>query len=449
MTDKEKIAYLEARVHDLEEKLSTALALLSSGSVKKDSSNSHIPASKELSKKKTESLRKKSDKKPGGQPGHKGTNLKMTSTPDEVEVLQPSYCGTCGHRFSASELKYRKSRQVIDIPLPRPIVTEYRQYVGKCSCGCRQAADFPLGVNAAVQYGKNLEALVGYLSVGQYIPYKRMTELLSDVFCVDIGQGTVDNMLKRLGRKAAPFQARIREELSKSVKPVGVDETGCSVNGDNYWTWVWQNREYSYLTISANRGSATVEEHFPDGFPNAILSSDRWAAHLKTSATKHQICLVHLLRELNYLEALEKNPFSARLRTLFQQAIHAKKQEQVFGFGSRQAQVFEDRLDVLLRETVPKEECLQTARLQRSLIKLRQTIFPFLYNPELEADNNASERSIRNIKVKMKVSGMFKSGHLIYAALKSVMETIRKKGKSVWWAFINLANTKSQWAYAE
>lgn len=449
MTDKQKIAFLEAKVDDLEEKLSSALQLLSQVSLKKDSSNSHIPPTKDLSGRKTKSLRKKSGKKPGGQPGHQGNNLKISATPDAIEVLKPSYCNHCGHRFSESELSYQKSRQVIDIPLPRPIVTEYRQYVGRCSCGCSQSADFPQQVNAPIQYGKNLEALVGYLSVGQYIPYKRMGELLSDIFSVDLSQGTIDNMLNRLGVKAAPYYARIREELSRSSKPVGADETGCSVNGDNHWTWVWQNQDYSYLTISANRGFATVEEHFPDGFPHATLSSDRWAAHLKTTAAKHQICLAHLLRELNYLQALEKHSFSCRLRTLFQDAIHAKKRYRVFEYGSRESQGFEQRLNILLQETIPKEKYPQTARLQKSLIKLRQAVFLFLYDAQLSADNNASERSIRNLKVKMKVSGMFKSGHHIYAALKSIMETIRKKEGNLWQTFVNLANTNYQCPYAE
>ncbi len=449
MTDQEKIAHLEARVADLEEKLSVVLGLLAKKSVKKDSRNSSIPPSQDLSRKKTQSLRTKSDKKTGGQPGHQGSNLKMVAAPDQVEELRHSYCGKCGHAFEEHELFYQKSRQVIDIPLPKPIVKEYRQYVGRCGCGCKQAADFPLHVNAPVQYGKNLEALVGYLSVGQYIPYQRMTQVLSDVFSVNLSQGTVDNMLNRLGEKAAWFYERIREELSEGRLPVGADETGCAVNGDHDWTWVWQNEAYCYLTISDNRGSATVAEHFTEGFPNAVLSSDRWAAHLKTAAAQHQICLVHLLRELKYLEALEKHPFATGLGSLFRGAIHAKKQQQVFEYGSPASQRFEQGLDLLLKETIPKEHYPQTAKLQKSLLKLRQAAFPFLYEAKLRADNNASERSIRNIKVKMKVSGMFKSGHSIYAKLKSVMETIQRKGQNIWQTFINLANTDYHWQYAE
>lgn len=455
MTDKEKISQLEAQVkgltqlvQELEEKLSLTLRLLSEQQVKKDSNNSHQPASKDLPKK-TKSLRKASGKKSGGQSGHKGSTLKMVSTPDQVEELKPSFCNNCGSSFTSSDLVYVKSRQVIDIPLPPPLVTEYRQYSGTCSCGCQQLGEFPQDVKAPVQYGKNLEALVGYLSVSQYIPYKRMTELFRDVFSLPISQGTVDNMLIRLSDKAQPYYQTIQSELSKSNKPVGADETSCSVNGDLYWAWTWQNEDYCYLTIDKSRGYSTVENNFPDGFPNATLCSDRWAAHLNTTAKRHQICLIHLIRELNYLEALEKNSFSIALRTLFQEAIHEKKIDRVYQYGDQKSKNWEERLNELLAQTIPKEQFPKTATLQRSLIKLRKTVFPFLYEEKLSADNNASERCVRNFKVKMKVSGLFKSGHPIYATLKSVTETLKKKKQNIFDAFTNLANSKYHYYYAE
>ncbi|HIP41726.1 MAG TPA: hypothetical protein EYG90_04325 [Campylobacterales bacterium] len=45
-------------------------------------------------------------------------------------------------------------------------------------------------------------------------------------------------------------------------------------------------------------------------------------------------------------------------------------------------------------------------------------------------DNNGSERAIRNVKVKLKVSGQFKSfqGAKDYASLRSIIDTSRKRG---------------------
>jgi transposase len=99
MTDKEKIFHLETLVAELEQKLSLALGLLAKQGIKKDSSNSHQPRSKDFPKR-TVSLRKPSEKKSGGQPGHKGSNLKMSACPDEIKELKPSFCSNCGSSFS-------------------------------------------------------------------------------------------------------------------------------------------------------------------------------------------------------------------------------------------------------------------------------------------------------------------------------------------------------------
>ena len=457
MTDKQFIQalteenrLLKAQVADLEDKLNLVLSQLSAFSVKENSSNSSLAPSSDVVRK-TGSLRKKSTRKSGGQPGHKGSNLKMVQTPDVVEVLEPSFCHRCGKGFEQASLQHQAKRQVIDVPLPAPVVTEYRQCAAQCSCGHRQLADFPLGVNASVQYGKNIEALVGYLSVNQYLPYKRMTEVLKDVFSVAMSQGTVDNLLNRLSSKASPVYEKVRQQVSRSTEAVGADETSCSVNGNNHWAWVWQTASFCYLTVSNNRGYATVKAHFPEGFPNATLSSDRWASHLKTTAVKHQICLAHLLRELNYLEAVEKHSFSIDLQALFRQAIKSKKKQArgAFAFDDGESGKLEHRLNHLLQQSICKDKHPKTAALQRSLIKLRQAVFPFLYDKALSADNNASERSIRNFKVKMKVSGLFKSGQNVHAKLKSISETVKKKQQNVWEVFVALANANPDNLFAE
>ncbi|NME72998.1 IS66 family transposase [Flammeovirga aprica] len=442
MTDKEKIEQLESQVKDLTEKLAMALKLLEQKSIQKDSSNSSKPPSQDSFKKRTASLRKKSTKKSGGQPGHKGSSLKMSSTPDEIISLRPSYCTKCGQSISSENLIFKSKRQVVDLPSITPFVKEYHQYEAQCQCGCHQEAHYPNNVSNHIQYGENIEALIGYLSVAQYLPYNRIKSLFKDAFSLHLSEGTIDNKLNSLYKKALPYHSKLREKLEKSTKPVGADETSCRVNGDNFWSWVWQNEDYCYITISNNRGSATIDQHFPNGFPCATLSSDRWAAQLKTKAKKHQICIAHILRELNYLEAAEKHSFTIHLRELLHRAIQLKREVDVSKYGDHSTQKLENELNVLLQETIPNDSCDKTAKLQRSLIKHREAVFPFLYEQKLSFENNASERAIRNVKLKMKVSGMFKTGYPIYAVLKSMTETLKKKGESILEAFITLASLK-------
>jgi len=91
-------------------------------------------------------------------------------------------------------------------------------------------------------------------------------------------------------------------------------------------------------------------------------------------------------------------------------------------------QQYEESLDYLLtRPTIPKSE---THKQIKSLSKAKEKIFTFLLHPNIPPDNNGSERAIRNVKVKLKVSGQFKTlqGAKDYAAIRSIVDTSRKRG---------------------
>jgi len=56
-------------------------------------------------------------------------------------------------------------------------------------------------------------------------------------------------------------------------------------------------------------------------------------------------------------------------------------------------------------------------------------------------DNNASERSVRNLKIKTKVPGCFRTekGANQFAVLRSVVDTAIKNGCNVFQAFLTIA----------
>ena len=87
-------AALKARVAYLEERLSRY-------EHPKNSSNSSMPPSHDpFRHKRTESLRTKSGKKPGGQMGHSGSCLEISEPPDEIIEHRSDYCGQCGKDLS-------------------------------------------------------------------------------------------------------------------------------------------------------------------------------------------------------------------------------------------------------------------------------------------------------------------------------------------------------------
>ena len=140
--------------------------------------SSKPPASDGLRKKsgtqrRTRSQRGKSGRPSGGQPGHKGTTLARTESPDHVVDHDPSACSGCGAPLSdADRHRAPVCRQVFDVPEPRPLeVTEHRAHRCLCgACATVTGAVFPDGVTAPVQYGPRITAWVSYLLYAQFVP---------------------------------------------------------------------------------------------------------------------------------------------------------------------------------------------------------------------------------------------------------------------------------------
>ena len=437
MLDKETISKFETTIASqaqqiklLEQKVTFLLEQLQRRDVRKDSHNSSMPPSSDLFSTQ-KSLRPVSIKPNGGQLGHKGTTLEMTLTPDKIIDLKSDFCNKCGQSLSQEIFILKAKRQVVEIPPIQPIYEEYRQFSCQCpNCKHDQTTDFPFGVNAPIQYGSSVEAHISYFSVYQYIPFGRLKSLFSQVFSLPLSEGTIGNVLERSAQKCQGFYSHIKTQIAQS-KVVGSDETGTKVNGAKWWIWVWQNLLNTFIVASDNRGSKTIDDIWKNGLPNATIISDRWAAQLKIIARNHQICLAHLLRDLIFLEESEKHTFATEFKQLLLDVFELRKtifkNKQPCQTNSNEAVLLEKRLNDLLLITIERENYGQTATFQLSMIKHRNFLLPCIYDIDIPPDNNGSERAIRNIKVKQKVSGQFKTGQNAFCVIRSVIDTLLKR----------------------
>ena len=430
-----KINQQQQAIDVLIKKVNSLEAALAVYKNKKNSNNSHTPPSKDENRPaRNQSLREKTDNKVGGQPGHEGKTLRCAAFIDEAVDYLPNYCNCCGKDLTGIPESLMEARQVIDIPIIKPVCTAHRIYAKTCTCGHRMESAFPAGVAAKVQYGANIESLVGYLHARQYLPYKRMQEFFTDVMGLPVSVGGINYILKRLVQKATPHYGQIKKRITQAVF-IGTDETGIKVNGQKDWMWTWQNDDLTFITHSDNRGFKTIEDNFYGGLPNTVLQHDRFACHFKCEATHHQICMAHLLRELQFISELHNScQWPVEMKALIIQALRLKKDltpNEYYGH-SNQREKLEIQLNELLRLTLD-EQHTKAKTLQKSLLKHQQYIFYFLYHPKVPPDNNGSERAIRNIKVKQKISGQFKStnGAKGFAILRSIIDTTSKSGQNV------------------
>ena len=108
---------------------------------------------------------------------------------------------------------------------------------------------------------------------------------------------------------------------------------------------------------------------------------------------------------------------------MFQKAIAHKNSFAESSTENITCKKIETELDKLLAQNIDPTKEPHTTTLQKSLSKYRGYVFKFLYHQEVPFENNASERSIRMIKVKEKISGGFKSLQDAYCTIKSVVDT--------------------------
>lgn len=412
---------------------------------RKDSNNSSLPPSKDENRPpRTNSLREKSGRKAGGQKGHEGKTLEMTDTPDEIIEHRACFCPECGKEVSDLPFELFGKRQVIDIPTIKQIVTEHRVYRCTCTCGNIVESDFPIGVDSPVKYGKNIETLIGYFSVRQYLPFKRLQEMMKDIFSVNISEGGLHCLLNRLASKGIDAYEMIRRRVLHSAV-IGTDETGVKINGEKHWFWTWQNKHATFIATSANRGTTTIDENMSGISREAVLVHDCWKAHFQTPVKRHQLCTAHLERETKYLEERYKVAWPVRFRSMLRHAHKLKKQFTPvdYYYPNQPRDLLEKELDSLLSEPLdPKNK--EMIAFQKRIIKYRDHVFTFLYHPNVPPDNNGSERAIRNVKVKQKISGQFKilSAAENFAILRSIIDTALKNNQNVLKALNVIADYK-------
>jgi len=148
VAQQEQIAVLSARVKDLEDQAKTT------------SRTSSKPPSSDGYRRPPRSLRQRSGKTVGGQPGHMGSALLMIEEPDRVLVHSPATCAGCQAVLDGVAATGYERRQVVDLPPLRLEVSEHRAQEKICP-RCRQTTrgTFPADVTTTVQYGAGLKAL--------------------------------------------------------------------------------------------------------------------------------------------------------------------------------------------------------------------------------------------------------------------------------------------------
>jgi transposase len=400
---------------------------------KNSKTSSKPPSSDEEKPKPNQSLRGKSGKPPGGQLGHKGQTREPV-IPDEVKQCLPEKeCSHCGTVLDVTQSECVEARQEVEIPPIKAHVIEYQKMAITCSCGHCQTGQFPKNIRAHVQLGACLKSFFVYLNVAQLIPYKRLTNVMSDLFGIRVCKRSIENSLEEAATKAEPVYKQIMY-LIKQSKWAGSDETGNRVKGKRWWVWVWQSTVASYYAIDQSRGYKVVKNHFGEDYAGT-LCHDCWSAHNNTVAKGgHQQCHPHIQRDLQFLIKAYKSSWAYRLNDFLSASQKARDIIWKDGFCEvrRNAIIcsYQSQLQAFAVKNGANDDIV---RLQKRIIKHKKSILHFMSDPDIPFHNNSSERAIRMAKVKQKISGGFRSqrGAQRHSIILSVIETAKKQNMNI------------------
>ena len=424
------------------------------GQLRKDSHNSHKPPSSDgLRKKGTQSLRKPSGRKPGGQTGHGGSTLEFTPFPDEV-VVHPlaSRCKHCGQPLQTQGLPLIR-RQVIDLIKPEVRVTEHQGYETHCTCGQHQRSEFPAEAAAPVQYGSLLKGAMVYLNQQQLLPLARTAQAIKDLYGVKLSPGTVHACITQAAEHLIPSHERIAQAIRE--QPVAhFDETGQRVAVQLRWLHVAGTAQLTWYFTHDKRGQQAMDEAgILRGF-KGVAVHDGLASYRDYDCT-HALCNAHHLRELIYLEETTQQPWTRAMIDFLcaakQEADEARSRQ--MPMGRRRLIELRRAYEAILEQgekANPMSSVRKGARgrvkqtpavnLLRRLRQHGEDVLRFLEDLAVPFDNNQAERDIRMAKLKQKTSGCFRTikGAHDFAVIRSYIATLRKQGRDVFDALVGV-----------
>lgn len=418
-----------------------------------NSQNSHKPPSSDGLKKpnrgrKDRSLRKKSGLLSGGQKGHPGSTLKMSSSPDDIENHTVHNCQGCGSSLEDVESADEQVRQKFDMERPVIKCTEHRSQVKICPhCEHLNLGRFPDHITQPVQYGPAIKSFITYLNQYQLIPYNRITEMFRDLLGHSLSEGTVSNTLDVAHDNLESIENGIKVSL-QNARILHHDETGVRVAGKTNWLHIACTKFLTHYAVHKKRGQEAMDDTGILPKFKGILIHDCWAPYF-SYGDDHGLCDAHILRELIGVHESVEHKWALQMVKLLIDIKGQTDKNPTVKLSDHKIALFERRYASILKkgfseelstrpDPPPKKKRGKTkqTKAKNLLDRLnlhRRYVLAFMYDPEIPFDNNQGERDGRMAKLQQKISGCFRSEHGAkrFCRIRGYISTTRKNGQPI------------------
>jgi transposase len=411
-----------------------------------NSTNSHKPPASDGLTKQPAIPRLKGGKT-GGQLGHEGHTLKLSSQIDETVIHKPTACTRCGLSLSNQVFTLCEKRQVFEIPEPKLIVTQHEQYSCQCTCGCQNWGAFPASINAPIQYGSNARTFASLLNQRYLLPLNQVSSIFNDLYAQPINESTIISNNRQLYTLLEQPEQLIKSALVES-KVVHFDETGARTAGKLNWLHSASNEKYTYYFHHAKRGYPAMIDA-PSVLPHfcGYAVHDCWASYFKFEDCQHVLCNSHLFRELQaaiergfqWAQTIKQHIFELYdIHKKHKDHIVSKKQYQKSkAIIKTQLKIIEAQLNAITSKNPIEQKALALVKRMRKHLK---SFLFFAKDPDLPFTNNQAERDIRMVKLKIKISGAFRTveGIQIFARIRGFISTCKKQNINVFQSIKNI-----------
>src|SRR6266540_1530030 len=399
----------------------------------RDSSNSNRPPSsdspytKKTRKPKDRSLRGRSGRKPGKQPGEPGAALSQVGDPDYTVVCAPAICAGCGRDLADVPVAAAQARQVFEVPPPppRPVVTAYLVQARTCPvCG-------------ATSIG---HAQAANLTVANHVPVGRAAGLLGGMLGVEVSVGFVAGVRGKAAGRLGPFLERVRE-LLRQAEVVHVDETPGRADGKVAYVHVACTEFLTHLHVGGRAATDIDAGGVLVGYAGTIVR-DGYAGYAHLAEALHAWCGAHSLRDLRAV--WEADPqgqaWAGSMADLLVYANKAAGAARAAGAPALDAATLAEIVrwyrgavttgiaDNQRRRTQAARDGL---RLARRFVAHEAMILRFVTDLAVAFTNNQAERDVRPVKVQQRASGgcwRTLEGLADFAVVRSYLSTAAKWG---------------------
>lgn len=432
-----RIAEHEARIAVLEEEIRRLKDLLG-----RNASNSSVPPSANPLSAPAPVIKKKSGRRPGGQPDHP-PHLKQLLPPERVNhtiVVVPDECSHCQTPLpqvaGAKDLPPSR-HQIVELPVIRATVTEYQAHARTCPCcGAINWATLPAEIRQH-SIGPGLAAHMAYLAGCHQVGKRGIEEIIETLFEVPVSLGTVSNLEQEMSQALAPAHAEAVQAVQQAAVK-HIDETGWKKHGRKCWLWVAATAQVAAFVVHVGRGLAAMTLLLGETI-HGIVISDRWSVYKRLPEYQRQLCWAHLKRDFQALvdRGGKAKPYGEELLAIT---------GEVFGWWKRVRDGTLSRASLQRYIQCPRVRlwhvlwrgqacgCAKTEAFCKQLLEWEAALWTFTRREGVEPTNNRAERALRKgvLWRKRSFGCASEAGCRFVERILTVVQSLRQQGRQVW-----------------